>query len=115
MGCTDSTSEIIVINTVTNEINTLIPNAISPNGDFKNDVWKLEFIDLLYPNARVEIFNEWGQLIFESDGYDDPWDGTYAGEFVPDGTYYYIINLNDSGDPEQDIYKGTLLVLKSRN
>lgn len=115
LGCTDSTSEIIVINTVTNEINTLIPNAISPNGDFKNDVWKLEFIDLLYPNARVEIFNEWGQLIFESDGYDDPWDGTYAGEFVPDGTYYYIINLNDSGDPEQDIYKGTLLVLKSRN
>lgn len=115
LGCTDSTSEIIVINTVTNEINTLIPNAISPNGDFKNDVWKLEFLDLLYPDARVEIFNEWGQMIFESDGYDDPWDGTYAGELVPDGTYYYVINLNDSGNPDTDIYKGTILVLKSRN
>jgi len=115
LGCTDSTSEIININTVTNEISTLIPNAISPNGDLRNDVWKLEFLDLLYPNARVEIYNEWGQLIFESDGYDDPWDGRFAGEFVPDGTYYYIIDLKDSGDPEQDIFKGTILVLKSRN
>ena len=115
LGCTDSTSEIISINTVTTEINTLIPNAISPNGDLRNDVWKLEFLDLLYPNARVEIYNEWGQLVFESDGYDDPWDGRYNGEYVPDGTYYYIIDLKNSGDPEQDIFKGTLLVLKSRN
>lgn len=115
LGCTDSTSEIIVINTITTEINTLIPNAISPNGDFKNDVWKLEFLELLFPDARVEIYNEWGQLLFESDGYDTPWDGTYAGEFVPDGTYYYVIDLKNSGNPETDIFKGTLLVLKSRN
>lgn len=115
LGCTDSTSEIITINTVTNEISTLIPNAISPNGDLRNDVWKLEFLDLLYPDARVEIYNEWGQLVFESDGYDFPWDGKYNGEFVPDGTYYYIIDLKNSGDPDQDIFKGALLVLKSRN
>lgn len=115
LGCTDSVSEVIVINTVTTEINTLIPNAISPNGDLVNDVWKLEFLNLLYPNARVEIYNEWGQQVFESEGYETPWDGRYNGELVPDGTYYYIIDLKDSGDPEKDIYKGTLLVLKSRN
>ena len=115
LGCTDSTSEIISINTVTTEINTLIPNAISPNGDLRNDVWKLEFLDLLFPNARVEIYNEWGQLIFESDGYDIPWDGRFNNEYVPDGTYYYIIDLKDSGDPETDIFKGALLVLKNRN
>ncbi|MCR9173115.1 MAG: PKD domain-containing protein [bacterium] len=115
LGCTDSTSEIISINTVTNEISTLIPNAISPNGDLRNDVWKLEFLELLYPNARVEIFNEWGQLIFESDGYDVPWDGRFNNEYVPDGTYYYIIDLKDTDDPETDIFKGALLVLKERN
>ncbi|XOV67397.1 MAG: PKD domain-containing protein [Fluviicola sp.] len=114
LGCTDSTSEIISINTVTTEINTLIPNAISPNGDLRNDVWKLEFLDLLYPDARVEIFNEWGQLIFESEGYDVPWDGRYNNEYVPDGTYYYIIDLN-TGNPDTDIFKGALLVLKDRN
>jgi gliding motility-associated-like protein len=114
LGCRDSISEIIVINTVTKEINTLIPNAISPNGDLVNDVWKLEFLNLLYPNARVEIYNEWGQQIFESDGYETPWNGRYNNELVPDGTYYYIIDLKDTGDPETDIFKGALLVLKSR-
>lgn len=116
LGCVDSTSKIITINTVTTEISNLIPNAISPNGDNKNDVWKLEFLDLLFPNASVEIFNEWGQLLFESVGYDIPWDGTVvSGEMVPDGTYYYIINLHDSNVPETDIFKGTILVLKSKN
>ncbi len=116
LGCVDSTSQTIIINTVTTEINALIPNAISPNGDNKNDVWKLEFIQLLYPNASVNVFNQWGQLIFESEGYDIPWDGSYQnnGELVPDGTYYYVINLNAAED-ETDIYKGTILVLKSKN
>ena len=116
LGCADSISQLITINTVTTEISTLIPNVISPNADGKNDVWKLEFLDLLFPNAHVEVYNEWGQLLFESDGYDIPWDGTVdSGEAVPDGTYYYIINLNDTSVPETDIFKGTILVLKSKN
>ncbi|NRA12161.1 MAG: gliding motility-associated C-terminal domain-containing protein, partial [Crocinitomicaceae bacterium] len=115
LGCIDSTSQLINIETITTTISTLIPNAISPNGDLKNDVWKLEFLDILFPNAHVDIFNEWGQLLFESDGYDVPWDGTFNNQLVPDGTYYYIINLNYSGDPATDIYKGALLVLKSKN
>ena len=115
LGCQDSISQTITINTVTTEINTLIPNAISPNGDFKNDVWKLEFLDLLFPDARVEIYNDWGQLLFESDGYDEPWDGTYNQELVPDGTYYYVIDLNDLNAPDDGIFKGTILVLKSKN
>ena len=116
LGCTDSAYQIITINTVTNEITQLIPNAISPNNDGYNDVWKLAFIELLFPNAHVEIYNEWGQSIFVSDGYANPWDGSYnnEGQLVPDGTYYYIIDLNSSGD-ETDIYKGTILVLTSKD
>jgi gliding motility-associated-like protein len=112
LGCYDSTSTLITINTVTTEINTLIPNAISPNDDNKNDVWKLEFIDLLFPNATVEIYNQWGQQLFYSTGYSTPWDGKYEGELVPDGNYFYIINLN--AGLEIDQFKGALLVLKSR-
>ena len=114
LGCVDSTMQLITINTVTTEINTLIPNAISPNGDGKNDVWKLEFLQLLYPNAYVEVYNEWGQRLFESTGYAEPWDGTFNGEKVPDGTYFYIIDL-DINDDQAEIYKGTILVLKSKN
>jgi len=111
LGCVDSASMTITISTVTNEINTLIPNAISPNGDGKNDVWKLDFINLLYPNATVAVYNQWGQELYYSTGYEFPWDGTYSGEAVPDGTYFYVINLNDSS--AQPIYKGAILVLKN--
>ncbi len=113
LGCSDSISQTIIINTVTNEITTLIPNAISPNGDGKNDIWKLDFINLLYPNARVEVYNQWGQQLYESKGYNYPWDGTYNGELLPDGTYYYVIDINDAGN-EADIFKGTVLILKTK-
>ncbi|MBL4703894.1 MAG: gliding motility-associated C-terminal domain-containing protein [Flavobacteriales bacterium] len=109
LGCVDSTSTTVVINTVTTEINTLIPNAISPNGDGKNDVWKLDFIDLLNPQADVKVFNRWGQTLFESVGYQIPWDGTYNDEPVPEGTYYYVIVISDS-----EVYKGSILVLTAR-
>ena len=110
LGCIDSTSKTITINTVTNEINTLIPNAISPNGDGKNDVWKLPFINFVNPEADIVIVNRWGQTVFQSVGYSTPWDGTYNGELVPEGNYYYIIKLSDD-----EIYQGALLVLISPN
>ncbi|MCH2229570.1 MAG: PKD domain-containing protein [Crocinitomicaceae bacterium] len=114
LGCTDSASQLIQINTVTTEINTLIPNAISPNNDGKNDVWKLDFLNLLYPNARVSIYNEWGQLLFESQGAYEPWDGTFNDDLVPDGTYFYIIELNENSSSDE-IFKGSILVLKSKD
>lgn len=114
-GCMDSVSTVLAVNSVTSDIQSLIPNAISPNGDLVNDVWKLDFLKFLYQSAHVEIYNEWGQQIFESVGYETPWDGRYNGELVPDGTYYYVIDLKNTGDTEKDIYKGALLVLKSRN
>lgn len=111
LGCYDSTSALVTINTVTTEISTLIPNAISPNGDEKNDVWKLDFISILFPEATVEIYNQWGQQIFYSEGYAVRWDGKYNGEFVADGNYYYVITLN--ANLEVDQFKGALLVLKN--
>lgn len=113
LGCTDSAIRFIAINTVTTEITTLIPTVISPNGDSSNDVWKLDFLKLGYPNAHVEIYNEWGQTIFTSDGYEEPWDGTYSGQPVPDGNYLFVIQLNANASP--DIYKGVLMVLRKRD
>lgn len=109
-GCVDSVTVKIDINTVTNEISDLIPNAISPNADGKNDVWKLEFISILYPDAEVVVVNRWGQTIFQSIGYSEPWDGTYNGEIVPEGTYYYVIRTSPD-----EVFEGTILVLISAN
>ena len=70
------------------------PDGISPNGDGKNDVWIIDFIEE-YPDNVVEIYNRWGELLFHADGYKQDWDGTYEGKELPIGTYYYIIDLND--------------------
>lgn len=109
-GCSDTARAAIRVNNVTSEISTLIPNAISPNGDGKNDIWKLEFISLLYPNAEVDIYNRWGESVFHSVGYLEPWDGTYKGQKLPVGTYYYVLDLKDSNVPEP--FKGGILLIR---
>jgi gliding motility-associated-like protein len=72
---------------------TDITNAFTPNGDGINDYWQIKNIQN-YASATVQVFNRYGQLLFESKGYARPWDGTYNGQKLPAGVYYYIINLN---------------------
>jgi gliding motility-associated-like protein len=76
----------------------IIYDAFSPNGDTKNDVWNIGNISQ-YPNCKVKIINAWGNQVFSSDGYPEPWDGTYNGNDLPSGTYYYFIDLGDGSDP----------------
>jgi gliding motility-associated-like protein len=72
-----------------------IENTFTPNGDGINDYWKIASIEN-YPAAVVQVFTRYGQLVFESKGYASPFDGTFGGKKLPDGVYYYIINLNSN-------------------
>ncbi|MBN2215134.1 MAG: gliding motility-associated C-terminal domain-containing protein [Bacteroidales bacterium] len=76
----------------------IIYDAFSPNGDTKNDVWNIGNISR-YPDCKIKIINSWGNKVFSSDGYHEPWDGTYNGNDLPSGTYYYFIDLGDGSDP----------------
>lgn len=77
-----------------------IPNLFTPNSDGKNDVFVIPNLSVLYPECSVKIYNRWGGLVFESEGYTLSWDGTYKGENVPMGTYFYHIELNDASSTE---------------
>jgi gliding motility-associated-like protein len=72
-----------------------IPNAFTPNGDGKNDYWKINGAEN-YPQATVQIFTRAGMKVFESKGYSIPFDGNYKGNKLPGGVYYYVINLGKS-------------------
>ncbi|MFN4144730.1 MAG: gliding motility-associated C-terminal domain-containing protein [Runella sp.] len=85
-GCT-AESEITI-----RVIHLVIPNGFTPNGDGFNDTWVIEGIEE-YPHCVIEVFNRWGNLVFKSEGYKDPWEGRYNGEWVSVGTYYYQIYL----------------------
>ncbi|WP_048919791.1 gliding motility-associated C-terminal domain-containing protein [Rufibacter radiotolerans] len=75
-----------------------VPNGFTPNGDRINDAWDLPGLNN-YPNSQVEIFNRWGNKVFESRGYDKPWDGRLNGQPLPAATYYYLIRLDDKESP----------------
>ncbi|MDR3694278.1 gliding motility-associated C-terminal domain-containing protein [Mucilaginibacter sp.] len=72
-----------------------IPNTFTPNNDGVNDFWLLKGIEN-YPEAMVRIFNRYGQKVFESRGYTQPFDGKIGGSLLQPGVYYYIINLNSN-------------------
>jgi gliding motility-associated-like protein len=69
----------------------VIPNIFSPNGDGIHDKWEIKYLES-YPGCTVEIYNRYGQLIYHTVGYAQPWDGTVNGKPVPVGTYYYIVD-----------------------
>ncbi len=76
----------------------VIPNTFTPNNDGINDTWRIDYL-FTYPNNRVQIFTRAGQLVFESRGYNTPWDGTLKGKPLPFDTYYYIIEPGSGRDP----------------
>ncbi|MGZ3820665.1 MAG: Ig-like domain-containing protein, partial [Mucilaginibacter sp.] len=74
----------------------LLPNAFTPNGDGVNDLWNVQGL-IAYQNATVDVFDRYGQKVFHSVGYGQPWDGTSNGKVLPFGTYYYIIDTKMNG------------------
>jgi len=66
-----------------------------------NDTWVIEHLDA-YPDHRLQIFNRYGQLLYQTRHYDSnhAWDGTYKGKPLPWGTYYYILELDQWRDPK---------------
>lgn len=92
-GC-DTATVCIFINCT----DIFIFNAISPNGDQVNDVFYIAGITD-YPNSILKIYNRWGNLVYEKVGYKNEWDGTFNGRRdVPDGTYFYTLELKDPDD-----------------
>jgi gliding motility-associated-like protein len=84
-----------------------IPNTFSPNNDGVNDLWNIDAL-FTYPESLIQVFDRYGQQVFQSTGYARPWDGTFGGSKVPAGTYYYIIDLKN-GTPK---LSGWVLVVR---
>jgi gliding motility-associated-like protein len=96
-GCTGTDDvTIFVIDTTTSPVPNYITvaNYVSINGDGKNDVWNVINIEY-YPNNEVLVFNNQGQVVYQKSGYDNTWAGTYNGDKLPDGSYFYVVKVND--------------------
>lgn len=76
-----------------------IPEGFSPNGDGKNDFFRINNIQFS-PDNQLTILNRWGSQVFQMQGYDNTWNGhDQQGKELSDGTYFYVLELNNGQNP----------------
>lgn len=79
-------------------------NVFTPNGDGTNDFLRFDLLEI-YPGSKIQIFNRWGELIYEDSDYKNDWDGAD----YEDGVYYYLLDINDES---QGLIKGSVTLLR---
>ncbi|WP_164126252.1 Ig-like domain-containing protein [Sphingobacterium luzhongxinii] len=80
-----------------------IPNIITPNGDGKNDVFRVKGLEL-YDRVALTIVNRWGNEVYKSNTYNNDWGGLGLSE----GTYFYVLELMKGGKVE--VHKGWVTI-----
>jgi gliding motility-associated-like protein len=76
-----------------------IPNSFTPDGDEHNNNFKWTFTSGFDPyNFHIEIYNRWGEIIYESNDPQDYWDGTYANTPCTSGLYNYKVHFKSQKD-----------------
>ena len=86
----------------------IIPNVFTPNGDNYND--KFDYKNQEQWKFETQIFNRWGGLVFDNKSSEN-WDGTYKGNKVSAGVYFYIIKAQAIKTGEIRVYKGSVTVI----
>jgi len=105
--CSGSDTIIVSVSGTTECDTVVIYDVFSPNGDGVNDEWEIK--DLPAEN-ELQIFNRWGNVVFEAKPYNNDWDGTSRNdELLPTATYFYILKLNDSN---QSTYSGNVTLIR---
>lgn len=85
------------------------PNAFTPNGDEQNDYFKVE--GKFVAKCRLQIFNRWGEQIYETTDVEQGWDGTAKGQPAPQDTYIYRAFI-ETIDGEQQTERGSVFLLR---
>ena len=100
LGNCDTT--LVLISVIDTSKELVIFNGFSPNQDGVNDFFKIKNIEL-YPNNSLTIFNRWGSRIFNTEHYTNAggWGAIYRGTKLPDGAYFYILEVEIDGKMEQ--------------
>jgi len=75
-----------------------VPNIITPTTRDGNHIWDVRGLDF-FPDYRLQVFNTWGAVVYESKGGYVAWDGTSGGAMLPSATYYYVLQLAPGRDP----------------
>jgi gliding motility-associated-like protein len=105
VGCRKTLNIPVVCTTPT----IVITQLVTPNADGKNDTWIIQGINN-FPQAKVTVYNRWGNEVYNSAPYNNDWDGksnsgiSLGNDYLPAGTYYYVVDINGDGSDVKSGY-----------
>lgn len=107
--CVDSLLKIVEVK---NDVLIFAPNSFTPDGDKFNNTWKAIISGIDPYQFHLQIFNRWGELVFESFDKNGEWDGSYGGFIVPTGTYIWKIEAKDAYTDQKFTFQGIVNVIR---
>lgn len=108
-GCTDTLEKSV---TVESAVTIFAPNTFTPDGNNSNETWRVYILGIDMKNFHLEIFNRWGEIIFESFDAEGIWDGTYGNRIVQEGSYIWKVRAYDANSDKKHEFNGTINVLR---
>ena len=108
-GCSDS---IMLEIEIVPDVIVYAPNTFTPDDDEHNQNWTLIIDGIDFENFHLEIFNRWGEKIWESFDASVAWDGTYNKIGVPNGTYNWKVSYKMKDNDNKDFKTGFVNVLR---
>lgn len=110
-GCSSSATSII---SIFENATIFIPNAFSPDGNELNQYFQIEGNKIDPSDFSMQIFNRWGELIFESNNIEIGWNGNYGpnNTAAPSGVYTYQVRYRFDGMQESKTIQGHLSLLR---
>ena len=89
-----------------------VPNVITPNGDEYNNLFQPDPEKWQAVNKhKMTVFNRWGEVVWESEDFPSGWDGKQNGNYVAEGSYFWILETFYGKDNIKRTFKGSLTVL----
>ncbi|MEO0725260.1 MAG: gliding motility-associated C-terminal domain-containing protein, partial [Bacteroidota bacterium] len=89
----------------------VFPDVISPNGDGVNDLFG-GFRNCPPSSYELRVYNRWGNMVFESNNIDNPWDGRFNGDFAPSDVYLYQAQYRFEETEELQTARGQLTIVR---
>ena len=110
LGCVDTITRSIDVKP---ENRVFFPNAFTPNGDSKHDVFLPKGVYLGLKDYQLEIYDRFGGLVFQTNDIYEGWNGTHQnqGSDVPVGVYQYFVRYTEPRGAMQSL-QGSVTIIR---
>ena len=108
-GCTASDTVTI---TVIPTYPVFIPNVFTPQANGSNDFFQVFGEKQTWAFFAIQIFDRWGEKVYDSNDMNFTWDGTFKGKLLPSGVYVYAMRIVFIDDHSEKLFKGDVTLIR---